>query len=128
MSTDFLRELLAVLGPELHGAVALRERLHANPEPSHGEHETAALIAKALGTPNTSHIARTGLTARVGSAVEPAVVVRAELDALPVREATGAPFMATNGMMHACGHDVHMAALAAVFRAARGIEASLPRP
>lgn len=106
----------------------LRERLHANPEPSHGEHETAALVAEALGAPNTSRAAGTGLTARTGPEGNPAVVVRAELDALPIREAPGAPFAATNGMMHACGHDVHMAALAAVFRAAREIEASLPLP
>ena len=54
--------------------------------------------------------------------------MRAELDALPIEEETGAPFAATNGMMHACGHDVHMAALAAVFRAARRMARSLPVP
>jgi amidohydrolase len=54
--------------------------------------------------------------------------VRAELDALPIEEATGAPFAATNGLMHACGHDVHMAALVALFRAARRVEDRLPRP
>jgi amidohydrolase len=54
--------------------------------------------------------------------------VRAELDALPIQEETGASFAATNGFMHACGHDVHMAALAALFRAAGRIEGSLPKP
>ena len=54
--------------------------------------------------------------------------MRAELDALPIREETDAPFAATNGFMHACGHDVHMAALAALFRAAGRIEGSLPKP
>lgn len=126
MSTDLLRELLAALEPELPDAVALRERLHANPEPSHGEYETATLIKQALGASDIDRVARTGLTARTFPAGERAVVVRAELDALPIREATGAPFAATNGMMHACGHDVHMAALAAVFRAAGRVEGSLP--
>ena len=55
-------------------------------------------------------------------------MVRAELDALPIREETGSSFAATNGLMHACGHDVHMAALAALFRAAGRIEGSLPKP
>jgi amidohydrolase len=52
--------------------------------------------------------------------------VRAELDALPIEEETGAPFAATNGFMHACGHDVHTAALTALFRAASRV--ALPEP
>jgi amidohydrolase len=66
--------------------------------------------------------------ARAGPSGLPTVAVRAELDALPIEEETGAPFAATNGLMHACGHDVHMAALAALLRAARRIQGSLPRP
>lgn len=128
MSTDLLRNLLAALEPELPAARALRERLHANPETGHEEHATAALVAEALGTRSPERVARTGLLARTGPAGEPAIAVRAELDALPITEATGAAFEATNGSMHACGHDVHMAALAAVYRAAGGISASLPRP
>ena len=128
MSTDLLRVLLDSLEAELPDAVALRELLHANPEPSHGEGETAALIAKALGAGSVSRVAGTGLVARAGPGGERAVAVRAELDALPIEEATGAPFAATNGLMHACGHDVHMAALVALFRAARRVEDRLPRP
>ena len=44
--------------------------------------------------------------------------MRAELDGLPIEERTGAPFASTNGAMHACGHDVHAAALVALVRAA----------
>ena len=128
MSTDLLRVLLDSLEAELPDAVALRELLHANPEPSHGEGETAALIAEALGTESVSRVAGTGLVARTGPGGGRAVAVRAELDALPIEEATGAPFAATNGLMHACGHDVHMAALVALFRAARRVEDRLPRP
>ena len=73
------------------------------------------------------HIVHTGRLARVGPQGE-AVAVRAELDALPIEEETGAPFAATNEFMHACGHDIHMAALAALFRAAGRVEGSLPKP
>jgi amidohydrolase len=73
-------------------------------------------------------VAGTGLLLRVGAAAGPAVAVRAEMDGLPVDEATGVPFTATGGVMHACGHDVHMAALVALIRAARAVEAELPVP
>ena len=125
MSTDLLRALLGALEEELPEAIRLRERLHAIPEPSHEEQATAGLVAEALGAPD--RVAGTGLVARLGPPGE-AVVVRAELDALPIEEETGASFAATNGSMHACGHDLHMAALAALFRAADRIGDSLPKP
>jgi amidohydrolase len=112
---DLLQSLLGSLEDELPGA-ALRERLHASPEPSHKERATASLVAEALGPENVERIAGTGLVARVGPP-EDAVAVRAELDALPIAEETGAHFAAANGYMHACGHDVHMAALAVLVRA-----------
>ena len=127
MSTDLLHTLLSSLEAELPRAATLRERLHASPEPGHEEHETARLVAEALGTRDVSRVASTGLVARAGPDDLPAVAVRAELDALPVPEETGAPFAAKGGLMHACGHDVHMAALAALLRAARRVEGSLPK-
>jgi amidohydrolase len=127
VSIDLLRKLLHSLEEELPRAVTLRERLHMVPEPSHGEHATSGLVAEALGARGVERVVRTGLLARVGPPGE-AVAVRAELDALPIQDETGSPFAATNGLMHACGHDVHMAALAALFRAAGRIEGSLPKP
>ncbi len=124
---DLLRMLLHSLEGELPRALELRERLHMIPEPSHGEHATSGLVAEALGTGSVEVVARTGLLARVGLPGE-AVAVRAELDALPIEEETGSSFASTNGLMHACGHDVHMAALAALFRAAGRIEGSLRKP
>jgi amidohydrolase len=124
VSTDLLRELLDSLAEELPQALELRERLHMIPEPSHEEHATARLVAEALGVQDVESVARTGLLARVGPPGE-AVALRAELDALPMEEETGSTFAATNGFMHACGHDVHMAALVALFRAAGRIEGSL---
>jgi amidohydrolase len=127
VSTDLLQKLLDSLEEELPRALGLRERLHAIPERSHGEHATSGLVAEALGTGSVESIVHTGLLARVGPPGE-AVAVRAELDALPIQEETGSSFAATNGFMHACGHDVHMAALAALFRAAGRIEGSLRKP
>ena len=124
---DLLQKLLRSLEHELPDAIKLRERLHAAAEPSHQEHATAHLVAEALGAQAVERVLRTGLMARVGPPGE-AVAVRAELDALPIEEETGVPFAATGGSMHACGHDVHMAALIALFRAARRIEGSLQRP
>jgi amidohydrolase len=126
VSTDLLKKLLHSLEEELSEAVALREQLHMIPESSHGEHATSGLVAQALGTEGVERVVGTGLLSRVGPPGE-AVAVRAELDALPIREETGSSFAATNGFMHACGHDVHMAALAALFRAAGRIEGSLPK-
>jgi amidohydrolase len=124
---DLLQKLLRSLEHELPDAIKLRERLHAAAEPSHQEHATARLVAEALGAQAVERVLRTGLMARVGPPGE-AVAVRAELDALPIEEETGVPFAATGGSMHACGHDVHMAALIALFRAARRIESSLHKP
>jgi metal-dependent amidase/aminoacylase/carboxypeptidase family protein len=67
-------------------------------------------------------------TASAPSPDVPPVAVRAELDGLPIRERTGAPFTATGEAMHACGHDVHMAALVALARAAHGLGEALPAP
>jgi amidohydrolase len=87
---------------------------------------TAATIAAALELPCQT-AAGTGLLARAGDGAAP-IVARAELDGLPIRERTGAPFAATGEAMHACGHDVHMAALVALARAAHALREELPRP
>ena len=67
----------------------------------------------------------TGAVLRIGGP-GPAVGVRAELDALPITEATGVPWAAGPGAMHACGHDVHMAALTALARALHQVGPPVP--
>jgi amidohydrolase len=125
-STDtLLRRLLAGIEHELPLAIGLRHRLHAQPELAHDEHRTSAAVAEELPVACDA-VAGTGRIARVGPRHGPAVAVRAELDGLPVREYTDAPFKATGEVMHACGHDVHMAALAAVARAAHTLGDALP--
>jgi amidohydrolase len=127
-STEELADaLLAALEQELPAAVELRHRLHAAPELAHREQRTAALVGEELPVPS-GPAAGTGLIARVGDRSGAPVAVRAELDGLPIRERTGAPFAARGEAMHACGHDVHMAALIALARAAHALRERLPAP
>lgn len=95
----------------------IRRHLHRNPELSFGEYRTSEYIASLLDKvkiPYRSGIAGTGIVGRIDG-VHPGkrtIALRAELDALPVREETGKPWASVNeGVMHACGHDVHMACL-----------------
>jgi amidohydrolase len=132
-----LTHLLAAIERELTRAVELRHRLHSQPELSHEEHATAAAVAAELPVACTT-VAGTGLIARVDAKggdgsdgegdIGAAVAVRAELDGLPIAERTDAPFRAAGGAMHACGHDVHMAALVALARAAYALGDALPAP
>jgi amidohydrolase len=124
---EILPRLLEAVADQLAGAVELRHRLHAHPEVSNHELGTRELLAEALGDQGR-RVAGNGLLVRVGAAAGPAVAVRAEMDGLPITEATRAGFAATTGVMHACGHDVHMAALVALIRAARTVQADLPVP
>jgi amidohydrolase len=117
-----LREALrGALARELPYAVALRHELHADAEVSGSEHRTAARVATALGAPDAPAVAGTGRLVRIGPAAGQCVAIRGELDALPIAEQTGVPWASRTGAMHACGHDVHLAALVALGRAAREI-------
>ncbi len=97
--------------------------LHRNPELAFQETRTAALLAeklRALGFEVTTGVGRTGLVALLRNGTGPTVMMRTEIDALPVAEKTGLPFASTvtaqnaSGqsvpVMHACGHDLHMTA------------------
>ncbi|HEY3981785.1 MAG TPA: amidohydrolase [Streptosporangiaceae bacterium] len=118
-------KLDAGLAAELDAAVRLRHELHAAPDLSGAEGPTAAAVAAALGDPDAPQVAGTGRVLRIGPATGPSVAVRGELDALPVTEQTGVAWAAPAGTMHACGHDVHLAALTALGRAARAVELPL---
>lgn len=127
-SPDLAALLRAGVASQLADAVLLRHELHADAEPSGSEHRTAARVAAALGDSDAATVAGTGRILRIGPEAGPCIAIRAELDALPIREQTGAPWASRTGAMHACGHDVHMAALVAVARAARAVhrQAGLP--
>lgn len=124
-----LREAIEV---ELPHARELRCRLHAEPEVSGDEERTAERVTGAItangvgGDVEVSVVAETGRLIRIGPAGRPAIAVRAELDALPITEHTGSHDAATNGAMHACGHDVHLAAATALARAAARVQLPVP--
>lgn len=118
--------LRAGVAAELDGAIALRHELHAEPELSGSEHRTAGRVAAALGEPDAPAVAQTGRLIRIGSSGGSCIALRAELDALPITEHTGVGWASRNGAMHACGHDVHLAALTAVGRAARAAGPEVP--
>jgi hippurate hydrolase len=92
---------------------ALRRDLHRNPELSWHESRTQERLERALhacGVTDVRRIARTGLVARVRGrdSGAPVIAVRGDIDALPIAEATGLEYSSANeGVMHACGHDVH---------------------
>jgi amidohydrolase len=123
-SADLAAALRAALADELPDAVRLRHDLHAHAELSGAEHRTSATVVAALNAADGPVIGGTGRIVRIGPQSGPCIAVRAELDALPMAEQTGAPWASQTGAMHACGHDVHLAALVALARAAR--KADLP--
>ncbi len=100
--------------------VALRRQLHAVPELAFKEVQTSALIAarlRAAGLKVETGVGRTGVVAVLDGTPRqaqgarspgPTLMVRADIDGLPVRELTGLPFASQNGAMHACGHDSHI--------------------
>ncbi|KAB1641838.1 M20 metallopeptidase family protein [Gulosibacter chungangensis] len=112
---------LAALAQELDGARELREELHREPRVSGEEQDTTSRVTRAMGIEMVP-VADTGGIGRIGPTTGPAIGLRGELDALPVREATEVTWASTTGAMHACGHDVHLAALTAVVRAAKQLE------
>ncbi|GHT78127.1 peptidase [Spirochaetia bacterium] len=108
---DFYREALS-LAP---GASLLRRQLHENPEVSFGEYKTCAFIREqldALGIPFEA-AGDTGTIAVINKDKGgPILALRADIDALEITEKTDVPFKSKNpGVMHACGHDAHTAAL-----------------
>jgi hippurate hydrolase len=93
----------------------LRHDLHRLPELSFAEEHTAARLQDELAALNPSELTRiagTGVTARIRgeNPGAPVVALRGDMDALPIQEATGLPYASErDGVMHACGHDVHAA-------------------
>lgn len=114
--------LRAALRKELPSAVVLRRELHAMPRVSGHEEPTLKRMLDALPAGHVEYVAGTGAVLRVGGPGA-AIGVRGELDALPIVERTGVPWAATNGAMHACGHDVHLAAVVALARAVAAVTA-----
>jgi amidohydrolase len=118
--------LTTAVAEELPAAVELRHRLHADPRLSGDEQDTADAVVAALGLGEGRSVADTGRLVRVVDGPGPAVALRAELDGLAVDEATGAPWTSTGGVMHACGHDAHLAGMVALARAVARVGGPAP--
>ncbi len=95
----------------------IRRRLHQWPELGFQEFKTANLIAEtlsSLGVEFRTGVGRTGVVAFLGRGA-PTIALRADMDALPIHEKTGLPYASrVPGVMHACGHDAHVASLLGV--------------
>jgi amidohydrolase len=116
-------EVEDLLEARLEGITAIRHELHEHPELSNREEATSALVAahlREIGLDEVrTGVAHTGVVGVLpGGRPGPVVAVRADMDALPVTEATGLPYASTRrttyggqevGVMHACGHDIHTA-------------------
>jgi amidohydrolase len=105
------------LGDVLDDAEALYKDVHQHPELSMQEERTSALAAarlEAAGFEVTTGVGHTGVVGLLRNGDGPTVMLRADMDALPVQEQTGLDYASTvDGVMHACGHDMHVAWLAA---------------
>ncbi|MCB8923170.1 MAG: amidohydrolase [Ardenticatenaceae bacterium] len=95
--------------------INLRRDIHQHPELGFQEFRTAALVADTLneiGIEAKAGVGRTGVVAQIGTGDGPTIAIRADMDALPILEATDTPYCSTHdGVMHACGHDAHTAIL-----------------
>ncbi|HZQ35014.1 MAG TPA: amidohydrolase, partial [Dehalococcoidia bacterium] len=110
--------------------LSARRHIHQHPELSFKETETAGFVAdrlRALGYEPIAGIAGNGIKAVLrGARSGPSVGLRADMDALPLREEPGLPFASVHeGVMHACGHDAHTAMLLGAAEALRGLRDEL---
>jgi len=116
-------DLRAQIAADMPGLTAIYRDLHANPELSFSEVRSAAIMAAAArkaGFEVTEKVGQTGIVAVLKNGPGPTVLIRADMDALPVVEQTGLAFASKvratpasgleTGVMHACGHDTHMTA------------------
>jgi hippurate hydrolase len=123
------RAVDAWLEKHLDGLVDLYEHLHANPELSLEEEKSAARMAKELraaGYRVTTAVGGHGVVGVLENGPGQTVLIRGDMDGLPVREETGVPYASKvevtredgtrTGVMHACGHDVHMTGLVGTAR------------
>ncbi|PRA04029.1 amidohydrolase [Arthrobacter sp. MYb229] len=111
---DAARKVLAELDPELEWIHETYRDLHRHPELSLEETRTSALVVRKLEEfgYRVHRVGGTGVVGVLDNGPGRTVLARADMDALPVREATGLDYASENdGVMHACGHDVHVAAL-----------------
>jgi hippurate hydrolase len=124
-----------LLDGEAASLVALYKQLHAHPELAMQEERTAARLAKELrlaGFDVTEKFGGTGVVAVLRNGAGPTILVRADMDGLPIEEQTGLPYASKErvrdrdgldvGVMHACGHDINMTCLVGTARVLAGMK------
>jgi amidohydrolase len=119
MSTIDRTSIRDVVADRLGDITAIRRDLHQHPELMFEEHRTSELVQRELRDAGVEFVAGlakgTGVLAHLPATVGeplPAIALRADMDALPIRETTGKPYASQHdGVMHACGHDGHTATL-----------------
>ena len=129
--------LRADVGKDMPSLMTIYRDLHANPELSGQEKRSAAIMAaeaKKAGFEVTSGVGGTGVVAVLKNGPGPVVMLRADMDALPVAEQTGLPFASKvkaigmdgqeTAVMHACGHDTHMSTWIGTARRMAALKAS----
>ena len=130
LTADILSATTRIL-PEI---IAIRHRLHQNPELSGSEQETAALVAERLtawGLENVqTGVGGHGVTGVLGKSLNgPLLALRTDMDALPIQETGELPYQSCKaGIMHACGHDGHTAALLGAAQVLSEMREQLTRP
>lgn len=122
MNSTISRVSSLLSGIDTDTFVDIRRRLHAYPELGFDLGHTSELVARQLrawGYDVHTGIGRSGVVAQMRLGAGPKQIgIRADMDALPIHEATGLPYQSTiAGRMHACGHDGHTAILLAAARA-----------
>ncbi len=114
---DLLTQIKSLSEKYTKDVVDMRRHLHANPELSYQEFNTATYVAnqlKSLGLTPKEEVAKTGLMVDIKgkNPKKKMVALRADMDALPIHEANDVSYKSKNpGVMHACGHDVHTSSL-----------------
>jgi amidohydrolase len=122
----------SLVGAQLTGLVETYKDIHAHPELSHHEQRTAGIVAAELrkaGFTVSDHVGKYpdgsqafGVIAILANGAGPKLLIRTDMDALPITEATGVPYASTtSGVMHACGHDVHVTTLIGTARVLAGM-------
>lgn len=135
LSQRLVDDIEETIRGESDDLISLRRHLHAHPELSHREFETTSMLAERLERMGFEVHVRdegTGLYAdltpeNVDPHVDPTVAIRGDIDALPIDEQNDVPYASNcDGVMHACGHDVHTAIVVGAGRAIEAIRERLP--
>jgi hippurate hydrolase len=128
MLKNRIDSIVTKIAPEM---IELRRKIHQHPELAFEEHKTAALVADSLkgtGIEPKTGVGKTGVVGVLnGKSGGPTLGIRADLDALPIMEATNLPFASkVPGKMHACGHDAHTVIALGVAKVLQELKSELP--